>query len=320
MSQSDEEAISLAEKLREGGPILVTGGAGFIGSHTVRRLLSLGCEVRVLDDLSVGSRTALPHHDNLIFQEGDVRNPEQVAMAMTGVTRVLHLAAQVSTHLSLTQPLDSASRNILGFLQVLEAVKRGGVKRLVFASSAAVYGATTSQANQETDPLLPLSPYGLEKCINEDYARIYREYYGISSLALRYFNVYGPGQPAGSPYSGVLSVFKRSLALGQGLVVFGDGEQTRDFIHVESIAAMNCLALASAEGGCMNVATGTSHSLNRVLAIFEDLLGHPIPRQHRPARPEDIVHSRADVSRLRSIVGPLPIIPLEEGLASFLAP
>ena len=219
--------------------VLVTGGAGFIGSHTVEGLLEADARVRVLDNLSTGKRSNLPPHKHLDIQVGDIRNPNDVAMAMQGITHVLHLAAQVSVQASVESPPTSCSQNILGFVNVLHAARQQKVKRFVYASSAAVYGIPESVPLAENAELKPISPYGLEKYVNEQYATLFHSLYGFPSLGLRYFNVFGPRQDPKSPYAGVISKFIERISEQRPLTVFGDGLQTRDFIFVKDIARAN---------------------------------------------------------------------------------
>ena len=247
--------------------VLITGGAGFIGSHTARMLLASGCRVRVLDNLSSGSLGNLDPQamadGRLLFREGDVRDAEAVHSAVAGCDAVLHLAAQVSVHRSVADPLASAANNITGFLTVLDAVRRSGIRRFVYASSAAVFGEGPELPVSEASETGPVSPYGLEKLVNEQYAGLYQALYGVSSLGIRYFNVYGPLQDPDSPYAGVISKFAAALSAGRPLRVFGDGRQTRDFVYVGDVAQANVQALSSGLAGVLNLGTGQSVSLLR---------------------------------------------------------
>ncbi len=220
--------------------VLVTGGAGFIGSHTVEALLEKGARVRVLDNLSSGNLNNLPlQHPSLEFVKGDVRNQDDVNACIKDITHVLHLAALVSVPLSIEDPMSSHSINIDGYLNILNAARLAGVKRVVHASSAAVYGIPASLPLTETSDTKPLSPYGLEKLVMDQYAALYKELYNVSTMGLRYFNVYGPRQNPDSPYSGVISKFASLASQGQGFTLFGDGLQTRDFISVKEVASVN---------------------------------------------------------------------------------
>ncbi|MDN3576905.1 NAD-dependent epimerase/dehydratase family protein [Chitinimonas viridis] len=299
--------------------ILVTGGAGFIGSHTVENLLLQGHAVRVLDDLSTGRPNNLPDHPQLELLIGDIRNPQAVMHAMQGVDRVLHLAAQVSVQASVDAPPTSAERNLTGFINVLDAARQAGVQRFVYASSAAVYGQPITLPLSEHSAVHPASPYGLEKLVNDQYAKLYAELYGMSCLGLRYFNVFGPRQDARSPYAGVLSKFKERIEQQATLLVFGDGQQTRDFIYVGDVAEANRRALFADQTGVLNVATGQSRTLNQVIASFGQVIGKQLDVSHQPARTGDIVHSAAQNSALLAALGHIDFVTLEQGLAKLLA-
>lgn len=298
--------------------ILVTGGAGFIGSHSVEHLLADGHAVRVLDDFSSGKRANLPVHPQLEIVEGDIRDAARVERAIAGCDRVLHLAAQVSVRASVDDPCDSASRNLTGFLNLLDAARRHGARRFVYASSAAVYGQPETLPLDEGSPVRPVSPYGLEKLVNDQYAALFLGLYGLSGLGLRYFNVYGPRQDPNSPYAGVLSKFVERLSRQLPLTVFGDGEQTRDFIYVGDVAEFNRRALFSDSTGVLNVATGNSRTLNSVIAILGDILGRA-PEVSLAPRPDgDIVHSACRNAGLTDALGRHEFIGLESGLRRLL--
>lgn len=279
--------------------VLVTGGAGFIGSHTVERLLELGASVRVLDNFSSGRAANLPSHGQLDSVAGDVRDIGAVERALEGIDHVLHLAAQVSVTASVADPVASCQTNVVGFLNVLDAARRRNVKRLVYASSSAVYGLPRSDASGETAPPGPISPYGLEKLVDDQYGGMYSRLYGVSSLGLRYFNVFGPRQDASSPYSGVISVFMHRLRQREPLTVFGDGGQTRDFVYVGDVAEINARALDSRLEGICNVGTGHAVTLLELVGLMGKTAGRPAEVIQLPERPGDIRHSRADNTRLR---------------------
>ncbi len=299
--------------------VLVTGGAGFIGSHSVDRLLEGGARVRVLDNFSSGKRENLTSHPRLELITGDIRDRAAVAEAMTDISHVLHLAAQISVVTSMENPLLSAEVNVSGFLNVLDAARRGGVQRFVYASSAAVYGMPARLRLQEEDPALPISPYGLEKAINDQYAHLYREIYGVSALGQRYFNVFGPRQDPSSPYSGVISIFARCLREKRPITVHGDGLQTRDFIYVGDVAEANILALHSEQGGVCNVATGQEVTLLRMVEALAAAAGVEPDLRFSSARPGDIRHSAADNRRLMQDIGLKSFTSLQEGLARLWA-
>jgi UDP-glucose 4-epimerase len=301
-------------------PVLVTGGAGFIGSHTVEALLALGYRVRVFDDLSSGKRENLPlHHPDLELVIGDVRDAAVVRLAMHGVRGCIHLAAQVSAARSVEDPQGSATRNVLGFINVIEAVRARKVERLVYASSAAVYGNCDRLPLGEDETPQPTNPYGLEKQVDELYADLYARLHGINSMGLRYFNVYGPRQDPSSPYSGVISRFMERLGSGEPPTVFGDGRQTRDFVHVADVAQANVLALASDSQGVCNVATGERVELRRLLEVLGDCIGAAPEPEYAAARAGDIRHSCGDNGRLRRRLGFKPVLKLEQGLADLAA-
>lgn len=300
--------------------VLVTGGAGFIGSHTVELLLQRGHKVRVLDNLSTGSAANLPNCDLLELVQGDIRKPADVIAALDGIEHVLHLAAQVSVSTSITQPGDSAHVNVLGFLNVLEASRSGCVKRFVYSSSAAVYGEPApDSALTEHACCMPKSPYGLEKRINEQYAQLYAQLHSMACLGLRYFNVYGPRQTADSPYSGVLARFVMQLQQGQELTVYGDGEQTRDFVHASDVAELNYRALLGTCTGVLNVGTGRSCSLNTLAAVLRDLTGQKLVIRQLERRAADIRHSCADTTLLQQALGPMAFVAPSQGLKALLA-
>jgi UDP-glucose 4-epimerase len=283
--------------------ILVTGGGGFIGSHSVDHLLALGHRVRVLDDFSSGHRHNLASHAQLEVVQGDIRDLPTVEACLQGVERVLHLAAQVFVPASIERPLHSASINLTGFLHVLDASRRLGVQRLVYASSAAVYGTPTQLPLTEASPTQALSPYGLEKLVNDQYAALFGQLYGLSCCGLRYFNVYGPRQDPRSAYSGVISKFCERAMAGEPLVVFGDGLQTRDFVAVADVARANAAALFSDAGGVINVATGHSVTLLQLIEALAAVWGAPLPVEHRAGRSGEVRDSAVQPLRLRDDLG-----------------
>ena len=298
--------------------VLITGGAGFIGSHTTDALLSQGVSVRVLDNLSNGKHANLNASaladGRLSFIHGDVRDAAVVDAAAMGMDAVLHLAAQVSVPLSVADPVASSTHNIAGFLNVLDAVRRLKIPRLVYASSAAVYGVPEALPLVETNTARPLSPYGLEKFINDQYAALYRELYGVSSVGMRYFNVYGPRQDPKSPYAGVISKFADGLEGASPLRVFGDGSQTRDFIYVGDVARANALALQSDVTDVLNVGTGTSVTLLDLIDAMKEAFGKPAEVRHEPPATGDIAHSATNPARLKQTLGWQPATTFVQGL------
>jgi UDP-glucose 4-epimerase len=297
--------------------VLVTGGAGFIGSHTVDLLLEKGVAVRVLDNLSTGYLKNLQlDHPNLEFVEGDIQSIADVRSAMVGVMHCIHLAAQVSVVKSIQDPVNSNKCNVQGFLNVLEAAREALVTKVVYASSAAIYGVPAQLPLDEASVAQPISPYGLEKMIDEQYANLYSELYGLSSLGLRYFNVYGPRQDPSSAYSGVISIFIDKVKNKQNITVFGDGLQTRDFVYVGDVARANVAALTSSLQGVCNIATGKSVTLNQLLdEIFMCI--EKVTVSHKEFREGDIRYSEALPAVMHQHLG-VADTTLSEGLSSLL--
>jgi UDP-glucose 4-epimerase len=298
--------------------VLVTGGAGFIGSHSVEALLADGAQVSVLDNFTSGKRTNLPQHPNLKVINGDIRDTSAVDQALVGISHVLHLAAQVSVPASVTDPLGSSQHNISGFLKVLDGARRAKVSRFVYASSAAVYGAPEHLPLDETSPVAPLSPYGLEKSINDQYAALYHTLYSLSSLGLRYFNVYGPRQDPSSAYAGVISRFASAMTKGDPLRVYGDGGQTRDFIFVKDVARLNLNALKSPATGVCNIATGQSVTLLELIETLAKCAACTPLIRHEPPATGDIRHSSATPRKMFEQLDPPAMTPLAEGLKQLL--
>ncbi len=296
------------------GLTLVTGGAGFIGSHVVAGLLAAGQRVRVLDNLSTGRQSRLPADPRLEFVTGDVRDRRIVMQTMTGAEQVVHLAAQVFVSVSMDDPPGSAEHNIIGFLNVLQQAKTLGVRRLVYASSVAVYGNPARLPLSEDMPATPVSPYGLEKRVNEEYAALFGRVFGFPSLGLRLANIYGPRQDPSSPYSGVISRFVRQMREHQPITLYGSGEQTRDFVYVGDVAEIVVAALASDYHGVCNVGRGEPVSLLEVIDTLSAIAGYRPPLLHGPARAGDVMYSYCDAGRLQAALGLRPEIPLHEGL------
>jgi len=301
--------------------VLVTGGAGFIGSHLVERLLSGGVVCRVLDNLSTGKRRNLPSGGEMEFIHGDIRDREAVTAAVRGVDAVVHLAAVASVQASVDDPAGTHATNFDGTLNLLEAARRAGVGRFLHASSAAVYGDHASLPVTEEATPRPLTPYAADKLACEHYLDFYHRKFGLQTTAFRFFNIYGPRQDPSSPYSGVISIFVDRLRTGRRVTLFGDGHQTRDFVYVGDLAALLARALTeiSVIGQVMNVGRGVECSLLDLLAALERIAGRPIARRHEPARVGDIRRSCAGVERLRRLVGGVPATSLEEGLRHLLA-
>ena len=294
--------------------ILVTGGAGFIGSHLARELLSRGHTVRVVDDLSTGLRANVPTGAELI--EGDLAESETAVSAVRNCEIVLHQAAVASVPLSISEPRPSHAANIDATFNVLMTARDAGVRRVVFAASSAVYGDSPELPKVESMPTDPLSPYALQKQVGESYCQLFSRLYGLETVALRYFNVFGPRQHPSSPYSGVLSLFIESALSGSAPTVYGDGEQTRDFTYIDNVvdAVLRAIDAPDAFGEVINVADGARISLNQAWATLETILG-PLPTpHHETSRAGDIRHSQADISKAERLLGYRPIVSFEEGL------
>jgi len=297
---------------------LVTGGAGFIGSHLAEALVAAGCRVVVLDNLSSGRLENLGQVEKQIrFVKGDVREFQAVSAAADGCDTVFHLAAVVSVPRTVQEPVPSAMVNDLGTLHVFEAARRCGAEGLVFASSSAAYGDEPQQPKTETMPPDPLSPYAVQKITGEHYAKVYHHLFGIKAVSLRFFNVYGPRQDPGSPYSGVISVFMDRAARNRPPTIYGDGSQSRDFIYVgDVVRACLDVAVSPATGGAtFNVGTGRSTTIGRLWKAIRHLSGCSCEPEYAPPRAGDILHSLAQIERLRSVTGFAPQVALEEGLS-----
>ena len=309
--------------MTESRSYLVTGGCGFIGSHLVEALAGQGHRVRVLDNLSSGHARNLEHvRGRVEVIVGDIRDRAQIDAATEGMDYVFHEAALVSVFDSVERPRDNHDINITGTLNVLEAAREHGVKRVVMASSAAVYGNAPELPKREDQRPEPESPYAIGKILGEYYFSVYAKLYGLQTVALRYFNVYGPRQDPSSMYSGVISKFSDVLAKGGTPVVFGDGGQTRDFVFVRDVVQANLRAMESDQAGrgdVFNVGTGRRTSLLDLLAALGDLTGRRPAPEFREARAGDIRHSVSDIGRARSVLGYEPAYGLREGLAELVA-
>jgi nucleoside-diphosphate-sugar epimerase len=297
---------------------LVTGGAGFIGSNTVDELVRRGHDVVVLDDLSSGKT------ENLVGVEADIEfiqhsitDLDKVREACRGVDYVIHLAARPSVPRSVKDPLETNRVNVNGTLNVLVAARDANVKRVVFAGSSSVYGETPALPKREIIPPVPISPYGLSKLMGEMYGQVFQRVYGLEFVSLRYFNVFGPRQDPGSPYSGVLSLFNAALMRGTPATVYGDGEQSRDFTYVANVVQANLLACEAraAAGLAINVGTGKRYTLNQTLALLERITGRPALAKYLLPRGGDIRDSQADIALARKVLGYHPGIGFEEGLS-----
>jgi len=297
---------------------LVTGGAGFIGSHLVRALLREGFRVRVLDNFATGRPENLHGLDTtrLEVQEGDIRDPQAVTAAVQGMALVFHQAAFISVPASMEDPLTCHAVNATGTAQLLEAARRAGVDKVVLASSAAVYGDSDDFPLQETLPTRPLSPYAATKAANETYARLYTAAFGLPVTALRYFNVYGPRQRADSPYAAAIPIFAQRMLTGQPPTIFGDGGQRRDFVFVEDVAQANLRAAEcpEADGEVLNICTGQEISLLELIATLQELIPDAPQPVFAPPRPGDIYRSVGDPAKARRLLGFYPQTSLHTGL------
>ena len=302
--------------------VLITGGAGFIGSHLADALLAKGYGVRVLDNLSTGKRSNLPlDNPRVELLEGDVADAEWVARAAIGVTAVVHLAAVASVQASVDDPVSTHQSTFVGTLNVSEAMRQAGVKRVVFASSAAVYGNNGEGASiDEETAKAPLTPYASDKLASEYYLDFYRRQHGLEPVIFRFFNIFGPRQDPSSPYSGVISIFSERAQQGLPITVFGDGEQTRDFMYVEDLVGVLVQAIEAADAplGAINVGWNRTTTLKQVLQALEEVVGSLPAVTYGPARSGDIKHSRANNQRLlASFKLPEPT-PLKVGLERLL--
>ncbi|HEU4369314.1 MAG TPA: SDR family oxidoreductase [Methylomirabilota bacterium] len=302
-------------------PCLVTGGAGFIGSHLVERLLREHPEgrVRVLDDFSTGSMANLPFAAaagaRLEVVRGDIRDLATVERVAAGAAVIFHQAAMRSVPRSVADPLGANASNVDGTLNVLEAARRAGVRRVVYASSSSVYGDRPELPKHEEQPPAPISPYAVSKAAGEQYAAVWHRLYGVETVGLRYFNVFGPRQDPASEYAAVIPRFILWGLRGQPLEVHGDGRQSRDFTYIDNVVEANCLAAeAPGAGGVFNVGCGDRVSLLQIIERLEALLGRPVERRHTPARAGDVAHTLADIGRAKRVLGYTPLVPFDEGL------
>ena len=295
---------------------LVTGGAGFIGSHVVDALAARGDAIRVVDDLSTGRRENLAAHPDVELIEADLAERQVAQAAVAGVDAAIHLAAIPSVPRSVREPRRTHRANVEATHELLLAARDAGVRRVVLASSSSVYGDSETLPKHEGLTPAPVSPYALHKLIGEQYAALFGRLYGIETVALRFFNVFGPRQSPQSQYSGVISLFTAALLAGRAPTVHGDGEQTRDFTYVEDVARgvlRACVAPAAA-GRVVNIARGGRVSVNALYAALQRATGEYIQARHGEPRPGDVRHSQADVSLARELLGLAPAVAVDEGL------
>jgi UDP-glucose 4-epimerase len=297
--------------------VLVTGGGGFIGSHMVERLVERDDRVRVLDNFATGNRENLARViDDIDLVEGDIQSYERVHNAVRGCELVFHLAALPSVPRSIQDPLTSNASNVIGTLNMLLAARDAGVRRVIYASSSSVYGANTHLPKREANLPLPMAPYAVSKLAGEGYCRSFTEVYGLETVALRYFNVYGPRQDPLSAYAAVIPRFIEAFLDGQRPVIYGDGAQSRDFTYVEDVVEANLRAAAAegAAGDVFNVARGQRVSLGKMVEMLRELTGRDLEPIHGDPRAGDVRESEADTSRTKQILGYAPQTDLEEGL------
>ena len=295
---------------------LVTGGAGFIGSHLAEELTRRGERVRVADSFITGKRQNLAHLPGVELLEGDLADPAVAKAAVAGIDYVLHQAAIPSVPRSVDDPITSNRANVDATLSVLVAARDAKVKRVVYAGSSSAYGDTPTLPKREDMPTMPLSPYALQKLVGEQYLQMFTSLYGLETVTIRYFNVFGPRQDPSSPYSGVISVFTRALLENRAPMIYGDGEQTRDFTYVANVVdGVLRACTAGVSGMVVNVATGSRISLNELFRVLRGLTGRTgLEPSYAPARAGDVRDSQADISKARRLLGYEPLVTFEEGL------
>ena len=300
---------------------LVTGGAGFIGSHLAEELVRRGHRVRVADSLITGKRRNLDHIPGVEFVEGDLADLQVAQRAVTGVEYVLHQAAIPSVPRSVDDPITSNRANVDATLNVLVAASDAGVKRLVYAGSSSAYGDTPTLPKREDMPTGPLSPYALQKLVGEQYCQMFTRLYGFETVTIRYFNVFGPRQDPGSPYSGVISLFATALLEGRQPTIYGDGGQTRDFTLVANVVdgVLRACEAKAVAGEVINVATGGRISLNELLRAMNQIVGTNIQPIYAAPRAGDVRDSQADISKAQRLLGYAPTVGFEDGLRRTLA-
>jgi UDP-N-acetylglucosamine/UDP-N-acetyl-alpha-D-glucosaminouronate 4-epimerase len=295
---------------------LVTGGAGFIGSHLSEELIRRGHRTRVADSLVTGKRGNLDHIPEVEFVEGDLADLEFAKRVVRGCDYVLHQAALPSVPRSVKDPITSNRANIDATLNVLVASRDAGVRRVVFAGSSSAYGNTLTLPKHEGMPSHPLSPYALQKVVGEQYLQMFTTLYGLETVTIRYFNVFGPRQDPSSQYSGVISLFATALLDNRAPTIYGDGEQTRDFTYVANVVdgVLRACEAPGASGKVINVATGDRISLNRLFEAMRKLIGAEVKPAYGPPRAGDVKDSQADITRAKELLGYEPLVRLEEGL------
>jgi nucleoside-diphosphate-sugar epimerase len=295
---------------------LVTGGAGFIGSNVAEALLRRGDRVRIFDNFSTGRHENLAGLDGAEVVEGDLRSPEQVGRAVAGVEGVFHQAALRSVPRSVDDPVSTNDVNVGGTLNLLMACREAGVRRVVYASSSSAYGDDPTLPKVETLPANPISPYAVSKLAAEHYCRTFARLYGLETVSLRYFNVFGPRQNPESKYSAVIPRFLQLALQDQPLEIHGDGEQSRDFTYIDNVVQGNLRSMDTpgVSGEVFNIACGTRHSLLTIAQAIEAFLERELPRQHTPPRPGDVKHTLADISKAERLLDYRPEVDFADGI------
>ena len=296
---------------------LVTGGAGFIGSHIVRRLVSEGAEVRVVDNLSTGLAERLDDvRQSVDLVRGDLANQQVSEEAVQGIDCVLHQAAVPSVQRSVSDPVGTNRANVTATVNLLESCRKAGVRRVVYAASSSAYGDTEVLPKTEQMPPNPLSPYALQKWVGEHYCKLYHSLYELETVSLRYFNVFGPAQDPHSEYSAVIPKFINAMLVKKPITVYGDGEQSRDFTYVENVVEANVMALqaSAAPGNVCNIGCGERVTLNTLIRLLEEIMGVKAEVNYAGPKPGDVRHSLADITAARRLLGYAPKVWLKEGL------
>lgn len=299
---------------------VVTGGAGFIGSHLSRALAAKGRRVLILDNLSTGKQERIDgllaqHADRIEFRNADICDPAVLAQAFAGAEHVYHQAALPSVPRSVNDPVSSNAANVDGTLNVFVAARDAGVKKVVYASSSSVYGDSKELPKRETMPFNPLSPYAITKCVGEMYGGVFSRLYGLGTVGLRYFNVFGPAQDPESQYAAVIPRFITRMLRGEPPIIFGDGEQSRDFTFIDNVVEANqCAARSDASGIAVNIACGDRYSLNLLVEQLNEILDKQIAPTYEEERAGDVKHSQADVGRAAEAIGFVPQVDFQDGL------
>lgn len=297
---------------------LVTGGAGFIGSSIVSHLIKSGDDVTVLDDLSTGHRANLDPFPDIRLLLGNINDPNTLSQAVSNVDMIFHLAASVGNKRSIEHPIYDTMVNVVGTLRILEAARKAGVRKVVYSSSAGIFGEPKTDLIHEDHPTEPDSPYGASKLAGEKMCLAYSKLYDLETVCLRYFNVYGPNQRYDA-YGNVIPIFTNRLLNGLPIIIFGDGEQTRDFVHVSDVAHANVLAAKTENfSGSLNIASGTSVTINQLASLIHNVSGTDTGIEHVPRRPGDVIHSRADISAAKKDIGYEPTVNIEDGLVEYV--